>query len=196
MAGRPRTLDREHALATALEGYWRVGIYGMSVNEVCRRAEISKPGLYREFGGEDGLLAAVLGLYDETVLTRVRAHLAADLSFNASMRLFIQSFFDQSGHPPGCLLAEFRLAYDDLGELTRAVVDQTVRRYRTMFSEWLARRRDMGEIAPDIDPDHGARYLDSQLFLAATQAHRGGDLAKISERFMMAIHALEPKAAS
>ena len=63
MVGRPKTLDKSHALATALEGYWREGVYGMSVNEVCRRAGISKPGLYREFGGEDGLLTAVGGTF-------------------------------------------------------------------------------------------------------------------------------------
>ena len=69
--GRPKTLSRDHALGVALEGYWREGIYGMSVNEVCRRAKIAKPGLYREFGGEDGLMTAVLDLYSKSVLPRL-----------------------------------------------------------------------------------------------------------------------------
>ena len=58
--GRPKTFDRDRTLDVAMESYWREGPGGISLNEVCRRAQVSKPGLYREFGNEDGLLDAVL----------------------------------------------------------------------------------------------------------------------------------------
>ena len=45
-----------------MDSYWRDGVENVSLNELCRRAEVSKPGVYREFGGEEGLLDAVLEL--------------------------------------------------------------------------------------------------------------------------------------
>lgn len=190
MAGRPKTLDANHALATALEGYWRDGVYGMSVNEVCRRAGISKPGLYREFGGEDKLLTAVLRHYEDTVIARVRQHLDLELTFYESMALFIQAFFANADQPQGCLLAELRLAHSDLGEMTQATVVEVVRGYRAMFRAWLERRQSLGEVSAEIELDQATRYLDSQLMLAAAQAQRGDDPKDISERFMMSLQAL------
>ena len=104
MVGRPRTLDRNHALAIALEGYWREGLYGMSVNEVCRRADISKPGLYREFGGEDGLLTAVLQLYRDTVLQKLYSLLESPHPFEVVLRTYVNDLLRVSGSPPRVFL--------------------------------------------------------------------------------------------
>ena len=61
--GRPKTIEYDTTLAIAVNAYWSKGIDGMSVNEVCRLAKVSKPSLYREFGNEDGLLNAVFKYY-------------------------------------------------------------------------------------------------------------------------------------
>lgn len=61
--GRPKTFDRDPMIDVAMECYWREGTDGVSLNELYRRADVSKPGVYREFGGEDGLMAAVLEHY-------------------------------------------------------------------------------------------------------------------------------------
>ena len=193
MVGRPKTLDKSHALATALEGYWREGVYGMSVNEVCRRACISKPGLYREFGGEDGLLTAVLDLYDKTVLSLFRDLLEANVGFEKSMHIFTTRFFGQTGHPPGCLLAELRLAYPDLGESTQAKVQSTVTKYRGMLRQWLQNCQASGEVDAHADLDFAAQYIDSQLFLAATQAQRGDSTDEIAKRLMTSRRVFKPQ---
>ena len=190
MAGRPKTLDKKHALATALEGYWRQGVYGMSVNEVCRRADISKPGLYREFGGEDGLLTAVLQLYRETVVVRFQDHLEKGHPFLECMQLFIGKFFRETGHPPGCLLAEYRLAYQDLGESTQELVRDTVTAYRAILRAWLGRCLERGEIAQSTDLDFAAQYVDLQLYQAAVITIRGGDPEVIAANLLTAIQVL------
>ena len=45
--------------------YWRDGVHAF--NEVCRRVSVSKPSIYREFGGEDGLVEAVLIYYRDVM---------------------------------------------------------------------------------------------------------------------------------
>lgn len=40
----------------------------MSLNEICRSTELSKSSVYREFGGEDGLMLAALERYREVAV--------------------------------------------------------------------------------------------------------------------------------
>ncbi|MCO4747785.1 MAG: helix-turn-helix transcriptional regulator [Proteobacteria bacterium] len=58
-------------IAKAVDHFWREGLRAVSLNQLCQVIGISKPGLYREFGGEDGLMqaprrcAGMLGLRSE-----------------------------------------------------------------------------------------------------------------------------------
>ena len=45
---RPKTLNRDHILAVAMNSYWDEGIDGVSLNEISKKAKVAKPGLYRE----------------------------------------------------------------------------------------------------------------------------------------------------
>ena len=193
MVGRPRTLDRNHALAVALEGYWREGLYGMSVNEVCRRADISKPGLYREFGGEDGLLTAVLQLYRDTVMQKLFNHLESPLPFETVLRAYVSDLLRATGSPPGCFLGELRLVkYDDLGEATRLLVEEFAEEVRENYARWLGRAQANGEIPGDLDIAMLARHLDTQMMTACISAKRGGDVVQIKAEFEMAMWRVSP----
>ena len=66
--GRPKTFNRDHVLGVAMQTYWQEGLDSVSVNEICKKAEVSKPGLYREFNNEEGLIIAVLDNYEKEVL--------------------------------------------------------------------------------------------------------------------------------
>ena len=79
-------MDREQTLAVAMQAYWREDVDSISLNEICRRAEVSKPGLYREFGHEDGLMKAVLVAYQKQVLAPVYQMIAADAPFQRDTR--------------------------------------------------------------------------------------------------------------
>ena len=81
--GRPKTLDRQRIVDAAMQVYWREGLHALSLNALCRRIEISKPGLYREFGGEDGLMEAVLERYRELVVVPLLGLMAAELPYGA-----------------------------------------------------------------------------------------------------------------
>ena len=61
--GRPKTFDRDHVLDVAMHTYWQNGVDTVSVNEICKKAQVSKPGLYREFNNQEGLMIAALGCY-------------------------------------------------------------------------------------------------------------------------------------
>jgi AcrR family transcriptional regulator len=192
MAGRPKTLDRDHALGVALEGYWREGYFGMSLNEVCRRAKISKPGLYREFGGEDGLLSSVLKLYGDVIVKAVLKLLKAEHSFEAVLRLYLENTITRNGHPPGCLMAELLLTYPELGEATRIELDKQQALLLEAYREWIIGAQTRGEIANDLDPDIAARHLFTQMNMASVDALRGGDAGEIRRRVSLALWCFKP----
>ena len=190
--GRPKTFDSQHALAVALHGYWSQGPHAMSLNEVCRRAQVSKPSLYREFGGEDGLLAAVLSLYQETVIELIREHMRSDKPFRVALKDIIDLLLAPERQPSGCLLAKFRLAYPELGELTQQTIDRLVQDNRQGIRVWLARAREAGEISDAVCLDDASHLVDRQLMLATVIADRGEELERVRRQLEMSLWCLVP----
>ena len=90
--GRPQTLDRNHVLKVAMENYWTRGSSAVSINEICKLAEVSKPGLYREFGNEDAFKKVVLTHYEEVNLLYVYEMLENEKSFKEVISLIIDYF--------------------------------------------------------------------------------------------------------
>ena len=58
--GRPRKVWNAKIIENAMSIYWRDGLAEQSLNEICWKLEVVKPGIYRDFGGEDGLIAETL----------------------------------------------------------------------------------------------------------------------------------------
>jgi len=55
LRGRPKKLDRNLILHSALMEYWSKGPSNVSINDICKLTGASKPGIYREFKSDDGL---------------------------------------------------------------------------------------------------------------------------------------------
>ena len=69
--GRPKTLDRDRVLQTALIQYWSKGPANVSISDICNLTGASKPGVYREFGSDDGLKRPALTAYQEGPVARI-----------------------------------------------------------------------------------------------------------------------------
>lgn len=174
--GRPKTFDRARTLDVALDSYWRDGD-AVSVNEICRRAKISKPGLYREFGDEDHLMDAALTRYSETVLGPVLASLSDDRPFRETLESLIEfATRDETPDvPSGCLFAKMRNFRWRLGPVTGEHVDQLREGAVAAYAAWLERRVNHGEIALPAPIEITATYVDTQLTMMLTRISAGED---------------------
>ena len=163
--GRPKTFDRNHTLEVAMDRYWREGIEAVSINEICRRANISKPGFYREFGGEDELLDAALTRYYETVLAPVMATLTEDHPFRQTLDSMIEFATTpaSSESPSGCLFAKMRTARGHLGPKTGEHVDQLCEQGVAVFAAWLEKCAQRGDITLPTSLESAAGYVDVQM---------------------------------
>ncbi len=174
--GRPKTLNRDRVLDTAMHAYWEEGINGLSVNEICKRCEISKPGLYREFGNEDGLMEAVHLAYQEQVLNPVLKMLTTEAPFREELDnlvSFITADDDSQEPPKGCLIAKMRESRLHVGEATRAQIDRTRERVLAAYEKWVDDAKNKGEFSADMPSEFVARYIDAQLTNAQSQLTLG-----------------------
>jgi AcrR family transcriptional regulator len=180
--GRPKTLDREQTITVAMQTYWSEDVDSISLNEICRRAKISKPSLYREFGNEDGLMKAVLIAYQKQMLALVYQIIAADVPFRETLDSLVsvvtrssdaQFFSDDQAVPSGCLFVKMRESYRHLGEETRAEIDLAKKEALTVYEEWVERARAKGEFTGDMPSQFAAIYIDAQLSNALSLLARG-----------------------
>jgi AcrR family transcriptional regulator len=174
--GRPKTFDRGRAIEVAMDCYWREGADGVSLNEICRRAEVSKPGVYREFGGEDGLMDAALERYAATVLAPTLDQTRLDRPFREVLDSLIGFMTDPDRPvPTGCLLSSMRVSPSRLGPATRARVDTLRDDARVTYAAWVQRAKDRGEIATEVSTVVAAALVDTQFTTLLVQMAAGED---------------------
>lgn len=175
-------MDREQTLAVAMQAYWREDVDSISLNEICRRAEISKPAIYREFGNEDGMMKAVLVAYQKQVLAPVYQLIAADAPFRATLDSLVsivtrssdaQFFTEDQAVPSGCLFVKMRESYRRLGEETRAEIDRAKEEALTVYENWVERAKAKGELGEEMPSRFAAIYIDAQLSNALSLLARG-----------------------
>ena len=162
--GRPKTLERDHVLKTALMCYWATS-HDVAISKICAKAGASKPGLYREFGSDDGLKEAVLSVYGEIVSTRRSEILASEQPFSEVLEALITYTIQDRralGLPDGCLLFAMRARRDEFGPLTRKKIDQLRLDSLEKYRQWIDRAKANGEFRADMSTETAALYLDAQ----------------------------------
>ncbi|MCK8120923.1 TetR/AcrR family transcriptional regulator [Pseudoalteromonas sp. 2CM32C] len=175
--GRPKKFDRNHVLDIAQESYWKLGINQVSINELCKLAGVSKPSIYREFGGEDGLMQAVLERYNNTILSPMLSVLSLDALFNDTLKnlaLYSTSADETSEMPKGCLFANMKESRLSLGEFTIEQIDKTYESVIKAFEQWVDAAKEKGEFKMmDMDSRFAAVYIYAQISFAQSQMMKG-----------------------
>ncbi|MCJ7871162.1 TetR/AcrR family transcriptional regulator [Phaeobacter sp. J2-8] len=164
--GRPKTLDRDHIIEIAKESFMSEGPTHVSINEICKRSGVSKPGLYREFGNEDGLRRTVLRSYRDENLEPLYAIFQSGGQFSEIVEALIDLFRSSqlnSPTPKGCLLQDMSASRGQMGELTADTIDMLRAETIDIYEDWIARAKEKGEISTDLSNPVAAIYVDLQL---------------------------------
>jgi len=189
--GRPRTFDRERVIATAMDGYWSEGPGAVSLNELCRRASVSKPGLYREFSGEDGLMDAALEHYAATVLEPLAAQIDATAPLRHVLSAIVDMLTDTTRTAPaGCLLARMQHAPDQLGPLATSRVKALREAARQRYGELIDTAKQRGEISADVSTTVAAAMIDIQCNALLMRMAAGEDHDMLRSQALLAFSSL------
>lgn len=171
--GRPQTLDADRVAALAMQAYWHEGPTEVSINALCARAGVSKPSLYRAFGGEDGLTRAALTAYSEQVLAEVLAILDAPDGFDAALEGLVHYASESPLSDPGCLFVKMRAARDRFGPQTQDLIDALGEGAIAAYVAFLDAARARGAWAGRVPTDLAARYLAAQIEAALARRAAG-----------------------
>ncbi|HEY0784638.1 MAG TPA: TetR/AcrR family transcriptional regulator [Acidobacteriaceae bacterium] len=180
MAGRPRSFDRDSALDTALDAFWRAGYEQTSVSQLTQAIGIQPPSLYAAFSSKDKLFAEAAERY----LERFHRGLMASLD-RAGTREAIAALLEAAarahtrpGTPPGCLvLSEPRLR----GERENM---------RAQIAERLRRGQRDGDLSPEVEAGELAALIEAVLAGMSARARDGGTLEELQAISRLALSLL------
>jgi len=171
--GRPIARNREHVLETAMNAYWKDDRVAVSVNAICALAGVSKPSLYREFGSEDGLSAAVLERYGQTVLASLQALLSSPQTYSAKLDALTSFASDDPQMDAGCLFVKMRATRSRFGPQTQALLTAMEAAFQEHYARFFTEAAERGEWCGGIATELAASYLQEQLGLAVSQRAAG-----------------------
>jgi AcrR family transcriptional regulator len=185
MAGRPRSFDRDAALAVAVEQFWRVGYAETSVAMLTSAMGVTPPSLYAAFGDKRRLFEEASAVYFERTCEAVELAVGQPTTRQAIAQVLDDTAraHTNPATPAGCLmLTEPRLA-----------AQREVLRLR------LRDRLDQGvrdrDLAAEANTDHLASFLLAVLRGMSGCARDGGtteDLLAIAETAVAALPAPAP----
>ncbi len=167
----------EKILGAAFDLFYKRGIRAIGVDEIVRRAGVTKPSLYRSFPSKDELAASYLRRYDQEFWLRFDRCVAAH---PGDPRRQILEYLSGVGIRTarldyrGCGMTNAAVEYPEQGHPARVVSEQNKRELRRRLRAMAA---EMGAADPDTLGDgllllfEGA-FISGQLFGAGGPAER------------------------
>lgn len=183
MAGRPRSFDRDAALAVAVEQFWRAGYEETSVAMLTAAMGVTPPSLYAAFGDKHRLFEEASAVYFQRTCEAVELATALPTAREAVARVLDDTAraHTDPATPAGCLM---------LTEPRLAAQREVVRRQLKERLDQGVRDRDL---APTADTDRLASFLLAVLRGMSGCARDGGsteDLLGVAETAIAALPVL------
>lgn len=105
--GRPRSFDRDQALARAMEVFWIKGYETASISDLTDAMAIGSPSLYAAFGSKEELFHEAVELYSRTEGPELWDVVEGASTAREGIGGFLMATaraFTQAGKPRGCLV--------------------------------------------------------------------------------------------
>ena len=190
--GRPRSFDRDAALARAMEVFWVKGYEGAAISDLTAAMGIGSPSLYAAFGSKEALFAEAVELYGRTegpeIWDPIQQAPTAREAFAAYLSATARAF-SRPGKPPGCMVVLSALHAGNAS----ASVCEALRRNRGESQQGLKARLDQavasGEIPPGVDTAAVAAFYITVQQGMSIQARDGASyeaLKKVADNAMAA----------
>ena len=193
--GRPKLLDRDNIINIALNQYWIYGIDNVTISSIASLANISRPGIYKEFIDEDGLKYEVLKKYTcmlkEFVIPQYNSakdiktiyyHLHSTIGFNTDKKYFEGISQLKSILPKevvGCFYENVKLKKHTLDNKTKREVDDFEKFRKNIFLKYLKELQETGQIISSLNIDEIYEFISAQLSLSQSLSLNGMNKEKI-----------------
>lgn len=173
-----------------MNAYWQDDCAAVSVNNICTLAGVSKPSLYREFGSEDGLTAAVLERYSQTVLKSLETMLSSPTGYTTKLDALISFASENPRMETGCLFVKMRASRSRFGVQTQACIAAIEAHMLECFASLFKHAISSGEMRSGIASELAAAYLYEQMGLSVSQRAAGRSQAEVRDLLELATSVL------
>ena len=171
--GRPKTFNKAQASKIAMETYWKEGIENVSLNEMCRKIGESKPSVYREYGGEEGLQLAALELYYKDRVEPVGKILfdaeSILVGIKSAFDFLINEHFEDEKMGAACMFnREGMHPSENLSVMCKNFIEKKDKENMSFLKEGLKRALDKEYLNKGINIDTYSVYIFNQIKLIAS----------------------------
>ncbi|MBT3938478.1 MAG: TetR/AcrR family transcriptional regulator [Pelagibacterales bacterium] len=171
--GRPKTFNKDQASKIAMETYWKEGIENVSLNEMCRKIGESKPSVYREYGGEEGLQLAALELYYKHRVEPVAKILFGAeeilVGIKSAFDFLINDHFKDEKIVAACMYnREGMHPSENLSVMCKNFIENKDKEHMSFLKEGLKRALDKEDLKKGINLDAYSVYIFNQIKLIAS----------------------------
>lgn len=153
--GRPRSFDRDKALAQAMELFWAKGYADTSLAELTAAMGVNSPSLYAAFGSKEDLFREAVDLYGRTEGAALWKPIDAE---GRTAREAVEGLFmataeanGRVGRPSGCLVILSGAHPDALPGGACRDLDDIRKASLSLLEDRLRQGQAAGEIAPGAD---------------------------------------------
>lgn len=174
--GRPRALDRDKALETALQLFWRHGYEGTSIADLTEAMGVAPPSLYSAFGSKERLYQEALDRYRASYGSFTERALAEEPTARRAIERLLRDavrVYSAGPEPLGCMLAAGALTCSaEHKEIAAALAQRRLSAIAAIKSRF-DRAMAEGELAPSTDTMALAAYYGAVVQGLSIQARDG-----------------------
>ncbi|GAA2996436.1 TetR/AcrR family transcriptional regulator [Streptosporangium longisporum] len=191
--GRPRTFDREAALAVAVRLFWERGYEATSVGELSEAMGIRPGSLYAAFGDKRSLFREVVRAYGRSpagafVGLALEEEPTAYGAFARVLREAAATYPDPS-HPAGCLTISAATNVTPQDADVEAFLRDLRNANLSVFETRLRTAQREGELPADASPRALAGYFAAVVQGMSQRARDGAGAAELAEIAELALSA-------
>lgn len=161
---RPSSFNREDALESARNLFWRKGFHATSLKDIEAALSLRPGSIYAAFGSKKNLFAEALEYYTTGVEEEFRTYLAQAETPISGLIAYVRSITlprDRDLPSNACMIFKTALELaDDESDLKQLARNQLACVTR-LFIEAFERARQSGEVPDTLDPRRAALKLQS-----------------------------------
>jgi AcrR family transcriptional regulator len=161
-----RQFDRDAALATAMELFWRHGYEATSMSMLLKALKLTAPSLYMAFGNKEQLFQEAVGYYRQQYAARVFAPLKSAATAREAIEQMLYTSADvvASGkNPHGCLVSFGAINSPDHTAMPRTLLKSIRKTAFNNIRERLQSGVESGELPESTDTTRLARFYQGIL---------------------------------
>jgi AcrR family transcriptional regulator len=154
---------KQQIVSTARDLFWKYGFRRVSIEEICREANVSKMTFYKHFKNKDELAKYIIDLITGIAMKKYREIMDSDMPFIQKVQKSILLKMESSNEMSQEFFDDFhKNASPELREHFNKLVRANL---QTIQNDYIMAQKK-GDVRPDINPNFILYYLDKILEMA------------------------------